>query len=217
MHTVRTVRNFALSLPLIAVLAAGAAFATVGANVSAQTTQPAQQAQPRHRLFGAITSVSAGTVVVTGRDGKPVTVRVTSDTRIYERAAAHLAEIHSGDKVRIVARKAQDGSLTALAVEDTPSDLAIGGRSRSGVREMPSGKVFISGAVVSVGETSLSVASASGSSTTVAVSSNARIQRLTALSPAGLSTGMRLVVQGTGNPDGSLTASVILVAGKARQ
>lgn len=217
MHTVRNARQFASGFPVIAVLAVGLVFATVGTNASAQTPQPAQPAQPRHRLFGAITSVSAGTVVVTGRDGQPVTVHVTSDTRILERAAAHLADIHSGDQVRIVARKTQDGSLTALAVVGTPSDLAMDGRGRGGVRETPSGRVFIGGSVVGVGETSLSVASGSGSATTVAVPSSARIQRLTAFSASGLSTGMHLVVQGTGNPDGSLTASVILVAGKARQ
>lgn len=217
MLKVRMVRNFASGLPLVAVLSAGLVLAVVGANVSAQTTQPTQPAQPRHRLSGAITSVSAGTVVVTGRDGKPVTVRITSDTRIIERAAARLADIHSGDKVRIVARKAQDGSLTAQALVGAPSDLAIDGRSRDGVREMPSGRVFVGGSVVSVGDTSLSVAAASGSATIVTIPSTARIQRLATLPASGLSAGMRLLVQGTANPDGSLTASVIIVAGKGRQ
>jgi uncharacterized protein DUF5666 len=210
----RTGQHYAIRLPLIAVLVAGLACATAQTGVSAQTTQPAQQAPSRHRLFGALTSISADALVVTGRDGAPITVRLTSDTKIFERAAAHLADIQAGDRIRIVAEKAQDGALTALAVQDIPAALATGGRG-GGTRELPSGKVLVGGSIVSVGETSLSVAAASGSATTVAVPSTARIQRLTVVPAASLSTGMRLAVQGTGNADGSVTASVILVAGKA--
>ena len=204
-------RNYALGLPLIAVLAAGFTFAAVGTNVSAQTTQPPQQAHPRHGLFGTITSVAAGEFTVTGRDGKPITVKVTSETRIFERTGSHLTDVQAGDRVQIVAQKAQDGSLTAVAMLDSPADLAREG-TRSGTRVLRSGKVFVTGSVVSVSGTSLSIAAGSGAATNVAVPPTARVQRLSALSATSLSAGMRVAVRGATNPDGSVTASVITVA-----
>lgn len=204
-------------LSLIAVLITGVTFATAGTPVSAQTTQPPQQTTLRHGLSGTITAVFAGALTVTGRDGKPVTVRVGSDTRIFERVASLLADIKAGDRVQIVARKAQDGSLTALTVLDSPADLARSGGGSSGTRELPSGKVQVRGSVVSVGEASLSVATGSGPATNVAVPSTARIQRLLLLPATSLSSGMRVTVRGTTNPDGSMAASVIIVAATARQ
>lgn len=210
------VRYYALDLALITVLTAGLAFAAVGTNVSAQTTQPPQQAQPRHGLFGTISSVSAGEFTMTGRDGKPVTVRVTSDTKIFARAASHLADVRAGDRVQILAQKAQDGSLTAVAMLDSPADLARGG-TRSGTRMLRSGKVFVNGSVVSVSGASVSVAAGSGAATNVAVPPTARLQRLTVLSPTSLSAGMRVAIRGATNPDGSVTASVITVAPATKQ
>lgn len=206
-----------LALALIAVLAVGLTFAAGGTNVSAQTTQPTQQVAPHHRLFGSITSISAEALVVTGRDGKPVTVRIASGTRIFERAAAQLSDIKAGDTVRIVAQKAQDGSFTALAVLDAPANLPSDEEGRGGTRELRSGRVLIRGSVASVSGTSLSVAAANGSATTIAVPSAARIQRLTALTATSLSAGMRVAVRGTSNPDGSVTASVIMVAPATKQ
>jgi hypothetical protein len=210
------VRNYVLGLPLIAVLAAGLVFTAVGTNLSAQTTQPPQQAHPRHGLFGTITSVVAGELTVTGRDGKPITVKVTSDTKIVERVSSHLTDVRAGDRVQVLAQKAQDGSLTAVAMLDSPADLATEG-TRSGTRILRSGKVFVNGSVVSVSAASLSVAAGSGAATNVAVPPTARVQRLSALSATSLSAGMRVAVRGTTNPDGSFTASVITVAPTTKQ
>lgn len=209
-------KQSARGLSLLAAVVIGLALAAVVTNVSAQTTRPPQQQPPpRLRLVGTIAVISAGEFSMTGRDGQRVTVRIASDTRIFGRIASRLADIAAGDRVLVVARKAQDGSLTALTVLDSPADLTRGGHS--GTREIRSGRVLVRGTAVSVGGTSLSIATGNASATSVAVPPTARIQRVTVLLPSSLSAGMRVAVGGTTNPDGAVTASVIIVSATARR
>ena len=206
-------RFYALIIALIAVLAAGVTFATVQRHASAQT-QPPSQTTPQHRgnrVSGTIQSVSAGSFVVTGRDGKAYTVKTTSATKVLTQTAARLSDVKAGDTVRIMAEKAQDGSLTAVAVQDVPAGLSLGGPGRGGVRDTKSGRVMVSGSVASVSGTSLSVASTGGAATTVAVPASAKVSRTTTVPLTALASGAHVMAMGTPNPDGSLSAATIMV------
>ena len=200
------IRRYSCILALIAVLAAGGTLAAVRLHASAQTPPPAKGS----RVFGTIQSVSAGSFVVTGRDGTAVTVKTAATTKVLGQTAAGLTDIKAGDAVRIVATKAQDGSYTALTVQDTPAGLRAGA-PRGGVRTTATGRVFVFGSVVGVNGTSLSVASPAGAATTVAVPQTAKVARTTALALTSLATGMHVAVLGTPNQDGSLTAGTIMV------
>lgn len=209
----RKIRFYSLLIALIAVLAAGVTFVTVRMHASAQT-QPPAQTTPQHRgnrVFGTIQSVSAGSFVVTGRDGKTYTVKTTAATKVVTRTAARLNDVKAGDMVRVVATKAQDGSLTAVAVRDVPAGLGYAASGRGGVRETNSGRVFVSGSVASVGGATLSVASTGGAATTVGVPASAKISRTTAVPLASLAAGAHVAAMGTLNPDGSLSATTIMV------
>lgn len=207
------VRRFSTIIALIAVLAAGLTFASVRMHASAQTQPPAQTGQQHgNRVFGTIQSVSAGSFVVAGRDGKTYTVKTTAATKVLTQANAGLRDIKAGDMVRIMAQKAQDGSFTAVTVQAAPAGLGYAGRpGRGGVRETTAGRVFVSGAVAGVTGTSLSVAAASGSATTVAVPASAKISRLTRVPLTNLAAGAHVAAMGTLNSDGSLSASTIMV------
>jgi uncharacterized protein DUF5666 len=209
---VKTVRQYPMIIALIAVLAAGVTFATVRMHASAQTQPPAQTEQQHgNRVFGTIQSVSAGSFVVTGRDGKAYTVKTTAATRVLTPSNAGLRDIKAGDTVRIMAQKADDGSFTAVAVQAVPAGLGYAAPGRGGVRETSSGRVFVSGAVAGVTGTSLSVAASNGSATTVAVPASAKISRLISVPVTSLATGAHVAAMGTLNPDGSLSASTIMV------
>ena len=65
--------------------------------------------------------------------------------------------------------------------------------------------------------TTLSVASANGTATTVTVPQSARIERATLLPAASLTPGTRVGLRGTDNPDGTVTAVLIMVEGKGRR
>lgn len=166
-----------------------------------------------HRVRGTIASLSADTIVVTGQDGKPITVKTNSATRIVTQTPGRLADIKNGDTVKVVANKAQDGSLTALTVQDVPSGLQVGAEARGGQRQLRSGKVLVNGRVVSAQGNTLSIASTDAGVTTVTVPQGARVQRVTQLSLSRLAPGARVSLQGTDNPDGTVTARFISVEG----
>jgi Domain of unknown function (DUF5666) len=174
-------------------------------------------AAPAHRVRGTIASVSADTIVVTGSDGKPVTVKTSPGTRIIGQTLGRFEDIKTGDLVRVVASKAQDGSLTALEVRDVPSGLQINTRGRGGQKELKSGKVLVSGSVVSTRGNTLSVTSTDAVVTTVTVPQGAQIQRVTQLPTGSLAPGARVALQGTDNPDGTVTAVLIMVGGNAQR
>lgn len=214
----RRFRHALSIIALMSVLAAGGAFVTVQMRASAQTQPPSQSTQPRRgdRVFGTIQSISAGSFVVAGRDGDTYTVKTTAATKVLTPAAARLGDIKAGDTVQLVATKAQDGSLTAAAVQDIPAGLGLAAGGRGGVRETKSGRVFVAGSVVSLNGTSLSVASANGEATTVAVPASAKISRMTALPLTSLAAGAHVAATGRLNPDGSLSASTIVVVTPTR-
>jgi uncharacterized protein DUF5666 len=210
---VQKIRYYSLLIALIAVLAAGVTFATVRIHASAQTQPPSQGTQQHrgNRVSGTIQSVSAGSFVVTGRDGKAYTVKTTAATKVLTQSAARLSDVKAGDMVRVMATKAQDGSLTAVAVQAVPASLGYSAPGRGGVRDSNSGRVFVSGSVASVSGTSLSVASTGGAATTVAVPASAKISRMTTAPRASLVAGARVSASGTLNADGSLSATSIMV------
>ena|GEM_PF-3430351 len=207
------VRYYSLLIALIAILAAGVTFATVRIHASAQTQPPSQGTQQHrgNRVSGTIQSVSAGSFVVTGRDGKAYTVKTTAATKVLTQSAARLSDVKAGDMVRVMATKAQDGSLTAVAVQDTPASLGYSAPGRGGVRDTNSGRVFVSGSVARVSGTSLSVASTGGAATTVAVPASAKISRMTTAPLTSLIAGAHVAASGTLNADGSLSAATIMV------
>jgi hypothetical protein len=172
-------------------------------------------AAPAHRVLGTIASVSADTIVVTGRDGKPVAVKTNSETRIVGRAPGRFEDIKNGDVVTVLANKAQDGSLTAVMVQDAPSGLQVGAQGRDGQRELKSGKVLVRGSVVGTQGNTLSITSMDAVVTAVTVPQDAQVRRITPLAIGSLTPGARVVLQGTDNPDGSVTAIFILIGGDA--
>lgn len=207
----RTRRPILISLALTAALMLSMAAAWA----QPQPPQPQAPAGNRPRpLVGSIASVSAGGFVLTTRDGRAVTVRTTASTRILGRQPAALTDIHTGDRVRILATKSADGSLTARAVQDIPSALQIPTRDRGGVRQGRGDTVMIAGTVTGIPTAgTVTVGASGGQSTSVSVPSTARVSRLVSVPISTLAAGARVMVQGTPNADGSVTASLVFAPG----
>lgn len=184
-----------------------------------QPSQPQQSPggdRPRP-LAGSIASLSNNGFVLTTRDGRSVTVRTTSTTRIIGRQPATFADIHSGDRVRILATKGANGALTAQAVQDIPAGLQLGGPAQmhGGVRQGQGDRVMIAGVVTgNPGAGTLTIDTSTGPSTSVAVPANAQLSRMATVPASNLATGARVMVRGTTNADGTVTASTIFVAGQ---
>jgi hypothetical protein len=195
-------------------------FAVTGAWAQSQPQpQPRPQTQPGdrpHGLFGSIASVSNGNFALTDRGGRSVTVHTTGSTRIISRQQATLADVHTGDAVRIVAMKAPDGTLTARSVQDMTSAPPIATHGRGEAHQSQSGMMMIAGTVTGTpGAGTLTVTSPNGQQTPVTVPSGARVSRLVSIPISNLTVGTRVMVRGTSNADGSVTAAVVFVAGPA--
>jgi Domain of unknown function (DUF5666) len=206
---IRTTRQVLVSVALLA------AFSLVSAAAWAQQPQP--QSPPGNRprpLGGSIASVSDNAFVLTTRDGRSVTVRTTGSTRIIGRQPATLGDIHAGDRVRIVATKAADGRLTAQAVQDIPSGLLTSSQNPGGTWQTRGDRVMLGGTVTgNPASGTLAIDTPNGQSTSVAVPSTARLSRMVSVPRSALAAGARVLVQGTPNTDGSVTASTVLVGG----
>jgi hypothetical protein len=177
-------------------------------------TQTQPQTPQLHHVAGAIASVSDGSFVLTERGGQSVTVHMTSTTRLLRRQQATLADIKAGDAVRIIATKAPDGTLTARAVQDIGPGSQTQARRGEEAGETRSGKILVSGSVTgSPSGGVLTVASPDGKTTSVSVPQTARISRLVMAEAGSLTSGLRVLVEGSSNADGSVTATVIFVGG----
>lgn len=207
----RMTRQVLVSFGLIAALALATAA------VWAQTQPQSPQGNRPRPLGGSIASVSNNGFVLTTRDGRTVTVRTTPSTRIIGRQPATFADIHSGDRVRILATKGANGALTAQAVQDIPAALQAqdADRMRGGIRSGRGDRVMIAGTVTgNPAAGNLTVDTSTGQSTSVAVPSNAQVSRMAAVPASSLTTGARVMVQGTPNADGSVKASTVFMVGQ---
>ena len=209
---IRATRNILACSTLIAALS----IATAAAWAQQQPQSPSSN-RPRP-LAGAIASVSDNAFVVTTRDGRSVTVRTTGSTRIVGRQPATLADIHAGDRVRILATKAADGRLTAQSVQDVPAALLTAAQTRGDVWRTRGDTVMLGGTVTgNPAAGALAVSAPDGQTASVAVPSTARLSRMVSVPRATLAAGARVLVQGTPNADGSVTASTVFVAGPKGQ
>ncbi len=204
----RMTRQILVSLALAAALAVSTAAAWA-------QPQPQSPAGDRPKpLAGSIASVSANAFVLTTRDGRSVTVRTTASTRVVSRKPATLADVHAGDRVRILATKAANGSLTARAVQDIPAALQLTTPGRGGVRQGRDDAVMVAGTVTGNPTAgTLTVDTSTGQSTSVAIPSTAQVSQLVAVPASTLAAGSRVMVQGTPGADGSVTASMVFVVG----
>ena len=195
-------------LPLLAV-AIGAGL--VGApHVGAQSAAPPPQGQPgepRHGVASAITAVSTGTIEITDRGGKAVTVKLTPATRILQPTAVALADVKVGEPVQISAEHSRAGALVATTIDLNPGPMA----GRGATMQHP-GTTEIEGTIAQVGSGTLTVNSADGSTVSVVVVEETRIGTLATVSADHLIVGARVAVEGPTNADGTVTAALILVA-----
>ena len=181
--------------------------------------QPRPQTQPGdrpHGLFGSIASVSDGSFALTDRGGRSVTVHTTGSTHIISRQQATLADVHTGDTVRVIAMKAPDGTLTARSVQDVTSGPQTAAQAPQRAWQSRSGMMMIAGSVTGIpGAGTLMVTSPDGQKTPVTVPSNARVSRLVSIPISNLTVGTHVLVRGTSNADGSVRASIVFVSGTA--
>jgi hypothetical protein len=175
---------------------------------SPQTAAPASQAT----VTGTIGRMNGATIFVAASDGGVSSVEVRSDTLILGRKAASLDSIRAGEALGVAATRAEDGSLTATAINVfTPELWQI---VRKGQFPMSNGQVMTNAQVESLG------AGVQGKTlnlkyemltAAVAVPDSAEIRRSVALKLSDLKPGQKLTARDAAGPGGALTAALISV------
>lgn len=159
---------------------------------------------------GVVTAIDPSSVTVSPRAGGTARIIVTADTRIIRRQTARFDQIKPREFVGVAAKRETDGSLTAVTINIFPPEFK--GRIREGQSPMETGNLMTNALVFQnvrrIDGRTLYLQFPEGTAV-INVPREAEIFRLTLMKLGDLKTGMRIVVRGGSNPDGSITAGTI--------
>lgn len=166
---------------------------------------------------GVISTIEGSSFSVSTPSGSAVRITVTADTRIIQRQPARLEQIKPNDLVGVTAKRESDGSLIAISINIFPPEFK--GRIRESQFLMESGNTMTNATVFQnvrrIEGRTLYLKLPDGTAV-IAVPKDAEVTRLTTLRVSDLRPGMRVMVRGGGNPDGSITAAFVTVEGAPR-
>ncbi len=179
--------------------------------------------------FGTIAAIDGSTLTVTNTSGTAVTVHTSASTNVTTGVDATLPDIANGDRVIAVGKTTGTSTaattLTDMGANDTggpgfrtggaypgggygnadrPGD---GTTPRSFNGQRPGG--FATGTVTKVSGDTITVSTFNGGTATITVSSSTKITKTQATTVSHLAKGQRIIVIGTTDSDGSITATAI--------
>lgn len=167
---------------------------------------------PQGVTEGVIASADAASFTVTAASGSQVRIMANADTRIISRQQARLEDIKPNDLVAVTAKREPDGSLTAILINIVPPEFKD--RFRAVQFVMESGNIMTNATVFQnvrrIDGRTLYLKLPDGS-TIITVPKEAVVFKLAVIPMSGLKVGMKVVVRGTGNADGSMLAASVTV------
>lgn len=166
---------------------------------------------------GVIASIEGSTFSVSTSSGSAIRITVTADTRILQRQPARLEQIKTNDLVGVTSKREPDGSHVAISINIFPPEFK--GRTRESQFLMESGNTMTNATVFQnvrrVEGRTLYLKLPDGTAV-IAVPKDTEVKRLTLLKVSDLRPGMRVMVRGGGNPDGTITAMFVTVESSTR-
>ncbi len=156
-------------------------------------------------IAGKVAQVGTGTLTITSKSGASVTVSLTSKTRYLVNGAlsATAPTFTTGEKIRVLALKNADGSLTArgIAVGKNPN------------------LVRVTGKISAIGTGTLTVTTRKSGTVTVTLTAKTKyiVNRTRNAAAPAFTAGERVRIAGLKSSDGTVTARVVDVvpAGKS--
>lgn len=162
------------------------------------------------QIEGFVSDSDATSITVALRNNEKVRVTATAETRIILRTIVQLTDIKPNDFVTVTSRREPNGSLTAVSINILPPEFK--GRMREAQFVMDSGNMMTNAVVFQnvrkIEGRTLYLRMPDGPSV-INVPAMTDVFRLTVVKLTDLKPGMRVVVRGAGNPDGSLVAASI--------
>ena len=179
---------------------------------AAAATPAVAQTRPAARLRGTIASVSGDTLSVTTHAGKTVQVALQADTGVTWVVPASLDDIAKGSFIGTAAMPGPDGALMALEVHVFPESMRGTGEGHRPFDLQPESTMTNGtvGDVVAAAGRTLTV-TYKGGQQKVVVPPGTPIVGFAPADRGALAAGAHVILFGSSNPDGSVTAARVLV------
>jgi len=162
------------------------------------------------RIEGFVSTSDSTSITVALRNNDKVRVTATAETQILLRTLAQVTDIKPNDFVAVTSKREPDGTLTALSINILPPEYKD--RMREAQFVMDSGNMMTNAMVFQnvrkIDGRTLYLRMPDGPSV-INVPATTDIFRLAVVKLTDLKPGMRVVVRGASNPDGSLIAASI--------
>jgi hypothetical protein len=191
--------------------------ATTDANGNARQHQGGRwsegQEGPRP-IFGKITSMTAGTMVLTGRDGQTVTVKLTEQTEFRkDREKAAAADFKVGDMVMVRGDETADHTVTAKLIGTRSG--GPGGPGLPGGRMMSVGtlgKDYVAGEVRSIDAPKLTVLRPDNITQTVELNEETSLRRMReSITMADIQVGDHVMARGAMQNDVFVPKNILVM------
>jgi len=156
-------------------------------------------------IDGTVTAVSTTGLTFTAADGTEKSAAIPPGTLVLERFDVPFADIREGDALSVLSHQANDGTLTARSINIFPVEqweLARKGQFHISTGDMVTIAVVTSFATKADGH-SLAL-KYKDLTATVEVPKSAAIHRIVVVNISAMKAGMRILVMGGTNPDGSV-------------
>jgi len=160
---------------------------------------------------GTVASISAGQITLTAADGSTKSAMLSAGTMILERSKATLTDIKEGDAMGVTAHRAEDGNMTATAINIFPAELWK--VVRKGQFPMQQPGQIMTNALVSAyaakGDSHALTMKYGDETYPIVVPDSTEMYRLSSVEKSLVKEGMHVLVRGSANSDGSITAAVV--------
>lgn len=203
---------------------------TQGALVPGAATVPAGTAAGAAFLggrgtSGTVESINGNTLTVKAQDGTTIKATVAATTTYTTNVAVTAADIKTGDDVTVIGQAAASGGVITATQVTVGSGLAAaalggagrpaivagqggtGGVGRTGGAAVQAGSVtFVTGTVQKVEGNTLTVTGQDGTTSTVTLTADTRLTKVTAGSLSDVKPGAQVTIIGQAGADGAIAA-----------
>jgi hypothetical protein len=189
--------------------AANAVNATADASSS-----PAGQCTIPNVVTGTLKSVNGGTLTITDRSGKDVTVTTSSSTTIVKVERGMVGDVTSGQVIGVHGTSTGQNAITADDIAIIPSlqlpKLPDLGKLRQPAARFGQRLGLALGTVKSVSGNTIVVQEPDGTSVTVTTSSSTKVQKAVTVQAKDLTVGQPVTATGTAGTNGSIAAKYVV-------
>ncbi|MGO8692809.1 MAG: hypothetical protein ACLQMF_03960 [Rectinemataceae bacterium] len=171
---------------------------------------------PPNSYTGTLKASLMGSLKLVGPNGETLIVTLPPDVLVLRSFDASVKDIRPGDEIGVDAKRLDDGSLSSVAINIFSAELWK--RVRKGQFPMESGDVMTNATVdktVTKLEGGFVTLEQGGQTMQIQLTKDVKVHRLVDASTADLVPGMKLMIRGSPQSDGSIEAAIVSYAAQS--